>query len=267
VSSVLNKILRTTRLEVENREKLIPIEKLKNRNTPIRDIKSALRKNGVSIIAEIKRKSPSQGIIRDDIDPVQMANIYQENDASAISVLTDEPYFGGNLNLLQEIRASVELPILRKDFIVSEYQVYESYHAGADAILLIAEALSPNELFNLYSLATSLGLHVLVEGYTNESIKTINELKPEIIGINARNLDMMEVDFNGMLAKRELLPRDAITVAESGVQTPAQITKIYDAGYDAALIGTSLMKSEDPGKLLQSLINESESNEVLRDSV
>lgn len=240
---------------------------LDSRNTPVRDFENALRGDGVSIIAEIKRKSPSQGIIRDDIDPIQMAKIYEDHGASAISVLTDEPYFGGNLDLLQEIRASVELPILRKDFIVTEYQVHESYIAGADAILLIAEAISSDKLFALYSLARSLGLHVLVEGYTDESIRTINELNPEIIGVNARNLDSMQVDFNGMIAKRDLLPRDAVSVAESGVQMPDQMTNIKNAGYDAALIGTSLMKAENPGALLQSLITESESNEVLRDSV
>lgn len=267
MSSVLQKILRTTRLEMENREKSVPMEKLESRNTPVRDFESALRTKGVSIIAEIKRKSPSQGMIRADIDPVQMAKIYEKNGASAISVLTDEPYFGGSLDLLREIRALVELPILRKDFIVSEYQVHESFHAGADAILLIAEALNNDKLFQLYSLAKSLGLHVLVEGYTDKSIEIINELNPEIIGINARDLDTMEVEFNGMLAKRKILPSDAITVAESGVQTPDQISKIQDVGYDAALIGTSLMKSENPGKLLQSLVNTIEDKEMIRDSV
>ncbi len=267
MSSVLQEIVESTRSEVEKREKSISLEDLETRNTSVRDFENKLRGDGVSIIAEIKRKSPSQGIIRDDIDPVQMAKIYEANGASAISVLTDEPYFGGNLDLLQEIRASVELPILRKDFIVTEYQVHESYHAGTDAILLIAEALTTPKLSTLYSLARSLGLHVLVEGYTNDSIRIINELNPEIIGINARNLDNMQVDFDGILAKRELLPGDAITVAESGVQTPDQMTRIREAGYDAALIGTSLMKAEDPGALLQSLITESDSSEVLRDSV
>ena len=249
--SILDEILAHKAEEVRRRQDHLPVEAFPPRPGDVRDFTGALGRPGLQVIAEVKRKSPSQGNIRLDLDPANLASAYEQAGAAAISVLTDEKYFGGGLDHLAAVRLSVDLPVLRKDFIISEYQVHESYSAGADAILLIADALPRDELEQLYQLARSLGLHILVEGYCDEALARIRWLVPRIAGINSRDLTTMEADLETMLKRRQLLPEGALYVAESGITCPADLVRVGRAGFDAALIGTALLAEGDPGETLR----------------
>ncbi len=248
---VLDEIVAHKAEEVRRRRDDLPVKALPPRPGKVRDFAGALGQPGLQVIAEVKRKSPSKGDIRLDADPADLARAYEKSGAAAISVLTDEKYFGGSLDHLAEVRATVDLPVLRKDLIINEYQVHESYHAGADAILLIADALSPDGLERFYRLARSLGLHVLVEGYSDEALAHIQRLAPRIAGINSRDLATMQVDLGSMLQRRQLLPEGALHVAESGITGPADLARVERAGFDAALIGTALLAEGDPGETLR----------------
>ncbi|UCH09764.1 MAG: indole-3-glycerol-phosphate synthase [Fidelibacterota bacterium] len=242
--------------EVKDRQKQAPMDTLTSRTFGIRDFAGGLTGESIQVIAEVKRKSPSIGDIRTDLDPTEIARAYEQAGAAAISVITDETFFGGCLGDLTEVRAGVSIPVLRKDFILHKYQVYESFHAGADAILLIADALSLPQLEELYRFAQSLSLQVLIEGHSQEALATIRQLKPALAGINSRNLATMEVDLEATLQRRYLLPDGAIHVAESGIRTSRDLARVSLAGYDAALIGTALLIEDDPGMGLQRLLND-----------
>ncbi|MEE9466145.1 MAG: indole-3-glycerol phosphate synthase TrpC [Candidatus Neomarinimicrobiota bacterium] len=252
--NILQEIIAHKRDEIRrlatSRESSIPAR----RPDPVRDLRAALARPGMQVIAEIKRRSPSRGAIRPDLDPAELARCYQGAGAAAISVLTDSHYFGGSLEQLQTVRAAMDLPVLRKDFIIDPSQVYESAAAGADAILLIADCLLEEELARLYELARSLDLQVLVEGYSDASLAAISGLSPEIAGINSRNLETMEVDLDGMLPRRKLLPTGVIAVAESGIIDPAHLAAAARAGFKAALIGTALLIEGDPAANLRRLL-------------
>jgi len=254
--NILEKIIASKRHEVVEKSKIIPIERLKDsqRLYTIRDFKQSLKSDKIDIIAEIKRKSPSMGNILSNFNPREIAKAYEINGAAAISILTDEPFFGGKLEYISEVKASVDLPVLRKDFIISEYQIWESYHAGADAILLIAEALEEGQLEKLYELARELGLHVLIETHELDSIPAIVKLNPEIVGINCRNLKNMELNLNWFSQAIVLLPPNSVKVAESGICENSELTFVDSLGFDAALIGTSLMKNGEPGQALAKLL-------------
>lgn len=252
--SILDEIVTHKRREAALLEAELPLAALPRRAAAVRDFAQALAQPGLQVIAEVKRKSPSRGNIRLDLDPVALANDYAASGAAAISVLTDEKYFGGHLDHLKAVRAAVPVPILRKDFIITTYQVHESWSAGADAILLIADALNMNELTRLYQLATSLGLHVLVEGYSGDAFKRIRQLSPRIAGINSRDLATMTVDLVTMLAGRSLLPDEALHVAESGITSPADLAKVDQAGFQAALIGTALLQDGNPKDTLATFL-------------
>jgi indole-3-glycerol phosphate synthase len=254
--NILEKIIDSKRHEVVEKSKIIPIERLKDsqRLYTIRDFKQSLKSDKIDIIAEIKRKSPSMGDILSNFNPREIAKAYEINGAAAISVLTDEPFFGGKLEYISEVKASVDLPVLRKDFIISEYQIWESYHAGADAILLIAEALEEGKLEKLYKLARELGLHVLIETHELDSIPAIVKLNPEIVGINCRNLKNMELNLNWFSKAIVLLPPNSVKVAESGIVENSELEFVESLGFDATLIGTSLMKNGEPGQALAKLL-------------
>jgi len=254
--NLLEKIILHKQEEVKERSRVTPIERIKGsqRLYAIRDFKSALARDGVQIIAEIKRSSPSAGDILADADPAAVAKAYEQNGAAAISVLTDQEFFGGQLEFIQQVKAVTELPILRKDFIISEYQVWESFQAGADAILLIADAIDIELLSKLYNLAHELGLHVLVETHNPDYLEPITNLNPEIVGINCRNLKTMETNVEWFEEAFSQLPKDCIKVAESGINSPLDLANISQLGYDAALVGTSLMKSGTPGSALAALL-------------
>ncbi|SVC36777.1 uncharacterized protein METZ01_LOCUS289631 [marine metagenome] len=219
----------------------------------VRDFIGALKSDGIQIIAEIKRRSPADGDINIQADPGKIAKTYANNGAACISVLTDQHYFGGQLEFIQQVKAVVELPVLRKDFIISEYQVWETFQGGADAILLIADAIEASLLKDLYDLAQELGLHVLIETHNADHLKWISDLNPEIVGVNCRNLSKMETDIMWFESIAGDLPQNSIYVAESGIKSHLDLNYISKLGFHSVLVGSSLMKSQDPGMALAEL--------------
>lgn len=209
---------------------------------------------GVHVIAEVKRRSPSAGIIRDDVDPVGMASIYEGAGASAISVLTEPEHFGGDLDDLRRIAAAVSIPTLRKDFIVADSQILEARVAGASMALLIARVLSDHELRSLTATCDRLGLLALVETHTDEEIRRAADAGARLIGVNSRDLCDFSVDLSRAERLRAAIPAGAIAVAESGIHTRDDLGRLHDAGYDVFLIGTSLMASGDPASTLRSFL-------------
>ncbi|MBC8312340.1 MAG: indole-3-glycerol phosphate synthase TrpC [Candidatus Marinimicrobia bacterium] len=254
--NILEKIIVSKKQEIAEKSKIIPIERLKDsqRLYAVRDFTQCLQNPEIDVIAEIKRKSPSKGDILPNSSPPKIAKEYAVNGASAISVLTDAPFFGGKLEYIAEVKSVVEIPVLRKDFIVSEYQIWESYHAGADAILLIADALTKEQLSQLYNLACELGLHVLLETHDLDLIPIIASLNPGIVGINCRNLKNMKTDMGWFTQAIDLLPQNSIKVAESGINNNKDLDFVKSLGFDAVLVGTSLMQSGEPGLALAHLL-------------
>ena len=220
-----------------------------------RKLSAALRAGqGVSIIAEFKRASPSLGAIRAEADPAEMAKLYQAGDAAAISVLTEPRYFQGSINDLRAIRAATSLPLLRKDFVVDEYQIEEAAAAGADAILLIVAALTDAELQRFRDLAENdLGLDALVEVHQAEEMKRASGCGARLIGVNNRDLRTFATSLETSIELAALAPPESVLVSESGIATPADIGRLRAAGYRGFLIGESLMRAPDPVELLKSL--------------
>jgi indole-3-glycerol phosphate synthase len=206
----------------------------------------------LNLIAEVKKASPSAGIIREDFDPAAIARAYEAGGADALSVLTDEEYFQGHLDHMQQVREAVSLPVLRKDFIIDPWQVYESRAAGADAVLLIAEALRTNELIDLQILATELHLTCLIEVHEMDSLIRVRDAvigfphrSYSLVGINNRNLETFEVDLKTTLRLAELVEDRRVLVSESGIRTRDDVAKLADAGVKAMLVGESLMREPD----------------------
>ncbi len=208
----------------------------------------------LGVIAEVKKASPSVGVISEDFDPVAQAIAYDRAGASAISVLTDEKFFQGHLSYLTRIRAAVACPVLRKDFIVHEVQIYEAVVAGADAILLIVAALTQEELVYLLGVATKMQLEVLVEVHDQEEMDRALATDARIIGINNRNLKSFVVDLTATEILSEDVPEDIILVSESGIKTVADARQVWSWGANAVLVGESLMRADDPGDLLRKFI-------------
>lgn len=250
--NVLDEIVASTRQAVAARAARVPLSALKAAGEqrlagpePLRDFRGALAADGVSLIAEHKRSSPSAGLIRADLELADVVSAYERGGASALSVLTEESRFSGRLDDLGAARAASRLPILRKDFVVDPYQVHEALAAGADAILLIVAALEPGPLAGLRDLAASLGLAVLVEVHNERELATALDLEAEIIGVNNRNLSTLDVDVERTFALREQIPDGHLVVAESGLRERAQLERLATAGVDAALIGERLMRAPD----------------------
>lgn len=208
----------------------------------------------ISLIAEIKKASPSRGIIRQDFNPLEIARIYRDSGAQAISVLTEEDYFGGNISYINEIKSQVELPILRKDFILEPYQVYESRIWGADAILLIADLLSRDKLSELMQLADELGLDCLVEVHSEKELKKALGLKAALIGINNRDLHTLEVDSKTTEKLFPLVPRGEAVVVESGIKTYQDVLFLKILGVSAVLIGEAFMEAQDIKQKVQEVM-------------
>jgi len=247
----LDPIVAATREEVARRREVVSpaqIEEAAARRAakdPVRDFTGALARPGLSVIAEHKRRSPSAGPIREDLDLEDVVGAYERGGAAALSILTEGPSFGGSLDDLRAARAAVGLPVLRKDFVVDSYQVKESFAAGADAILLIVAALAQHELAALHSEALSLGLSALVEVHDANELETALSLGAAVIGINNRDLKTLEVDTARTF---ELLPRvagQALVVSESGFSRADQLDELAGAGVDGVLIGEALMRSSD----------------------
>lgn len=214
----------------------------------------ALRAPGLSAIAEIKRKSPSRGALRPGADPAALARAYAGAGAAAISVLTDGPFFGGSLDDLRAVRAAVDLPLLRKDFVLDPLQVREAAAAGADAVLLIARLLDDGALARLAAEAAACGLDVLVEIHDADELARARRVPGAALGINSRDLDDLSVDLDRALRLGAALPADRVRVAESGIGGPADAARVRAAGFHAMLVGTALMRSADPGAALAALL-------------
>ena len=222
---------------------------------PTRPFVEAINKpRSISLIAEIKRQSPSGGIIRQDFNHQEIAKIYQDSGAQAISVLTEEDYFGGNISYINEIKNLVALPILRKDFILEVYQVYESRLFGADAILLIADLLSKEKMSELIQLANSLGLDCLIEIHNEKDLKKALSLKVPLIGINNRDLHTLKIDLKTTEKLFPLIPKDKIVVVESGIKSNQDVLFLKILGVNAVLIGEAFMEAQDIKKKIEELM-------------
>lgn len=254
---ILDQILETKRREVEARKSELPIFLLKAKIPtlpPTRNFKETLRRNGkIALIAEIKKASPSAGLIRQDFDPVRIGQIYEENGAAAISILTEIKYFQGSLDHLRKVKQTVTIPVLRKDFIFDPYQIYESRICGADAVLLITRILDLPKLTQFLGLAQELGMAGLVEIHSAEELNMALAAGAEIIGINNRDLDTLEVNLSTTYQLSELIPADRIIVSESGIQNRADVIKLKNY-VNAVLVGEVLMKSEDIGEKVRELL-------------
>ncbi|HYO08401.1 MAG TPA: indole-3-glycerol phosphate synthase TrpC [Tepidisphaeraceae bacterium] len=266
MANVLDEIIQTKREEVAQRKAAAPVERLKETIQTLgrpRNFFQAVTRDGkkpVNLIAEVKKASPSAGVIRADFDPVQIARAYADNGADALSVLTDEKYFQGKLEYIQQVRDAVKLPVLRKDFVIDPYQVYESRAAGADAILLIAEALQVNEMIDLQILATELSMTCLIEVHDMDNLIRVRDRvigfphkSYSLLGINNRDLRTFKTDLGTTLRMAELVEDRRVLVSESGINTHDDIRKLQEAGVKAVLVGESLMRSDDIGAKIRAM--------------
>ncbi|MHB1033986.1 MAG: indole-3-glycerol phosphate synthase TrpC [Pirellulales bacterium] len=256
--TILDKIVAAKRRELEQAKAERPEAALRDAAAaapPARDFFAAVARTGaVALIAEVKKASPSKGVIRADFHPVEIAKTYESHGARAISVLTDVPFFQGSLDYLRQIRAAVSLPVLRKDFILDAYQLYEARAAGADAALLIAECLDDVELQTLHDTTIQLGMTPLVELYEPANLPRVLDVGARLIGVNNRNLHSFEVDLAHTVRMRERIPADRAVVGESGIRTRADVERLARAGVDAILVGETLMASTDIGAAVDALL-------------
>ena len=222
---------------------------------PVRDFVAALRNaSGIGLIAEIKKASPSAGLIREDFDPVEIAKIYEAHGASCLSVLTDEQFFQGHLDYLTAVRQAVGLPVLRKDFVLDRHQVLEARAAGADAVLLIAECLDDAALGELYGEIRSLGIAALIELYEPANLERVLALDPPLVGVNNRNLKTFVTDLKHTLHLAAKMPPGVLLVSESGIRTREDVLRLKAAGCGAILVGETLMRSPDIGRMVDELL-------------
>jgi indole-3-glycerol phosphate synthase len=258
MDTVLDKIVATKRAEIAAAKAARPeaqLRELAMAAPAVRDFFSPLAAPGpIRLIAEIKKASPSRGVIRADFRPLEIGRIYEAHGASCISVLTDETYFQGSLDYLREVRAAVGLPVLRKDFILDSYQLYEARAAGADAVLLIAECLDDCNLRKLYNEAVALGMSPLVELYEPDNLQRVFDAGATLIGVNNRDLRTFQADLEHTLRLRERIPDECVLVSESGIRTRADAERLAAAGVDAILVGETLMASPDIGSAVDELL-------------
>ena len=252
----LEKIVEYKKWEIENRKKKSSILDFNLMNPIEVSFYKQLSKKGISIIAEVKKASPSKGIIREDFHPIEIAKEYEESSVAAISVLTEKRFFLGDENYLEDISKLVKIPTLRKDFIIDEFQIYEAKHLGAAAILLISEILEYKELLKFIELAHKLGMDVLCECHSLDPLKKILDTPAKIIGINNRDLKTFNVDLNNSLDLREHIMKSHIVVSESGIKTREDIVKLERSMIDAVLIGETLMRSKSIKNEIKNLLGE-----------
>lgn len=256
--TILDEIVASKRREVAAARLRMPLEEMEDQAAsapPVRDFRAALAGPGpIQLIAEVKKASPSAKVIRADFDPIAIARAYQGHGAACLSVLTDVPYFQGHLSYLARIRASVAIPLLRKDFIIDEYQVVEARLAGADAILLIAEILDDETLARLLARARGLGMAALVEFHEEANLPRVLASGADLIGINNRDLRRFVTDLDLTLRLRPLIPPDVLLVSESGIRTRADVERLEAAGVSAILVGESLMRADDIGLAVERLL-------------
>jgi len=258
VSTILDKIVAAKRQEIERARADLPAPSLRRRLAdapPVRDFLAPLTQEGpIRLIAELKKASPSRGVIRADFDPVEIAGTYQRHGASCLSVLTDGPYFQGSLEDLGRVRAAVDLPVLRKDFILDPYQVLQARVAGADAVLLIAECLGDTALDELYQAVVQQGMTPLVELYEPGNLPRVLQLGGRLIGINNRDLRSFKTDLEHTIRLRKQIPDEVVVVGQSSIRTREDVQRLQSAGVDAMLVGESLMASPDVGAAVDRLL-------------
>lgn len=264
MKDILDDIMEFKKIEVEQQKLNLPpaelyrrVEQMKADASlrPRRSMSRALASSDTGIIAEFKRRSPSKGWIKESASLERIAGGYALNGASALSVLTDEKYFGGNLDFLRTVSSIVDVPVLRKDFIIDEYQLFQAYEAGADAVLLIASCLSRESCMALASKAHELGMEVLLEIHSADELGHV-DCGADMVGVNNRNLGTFHTDVNNSFALAELLPKDSVLVSESGISGPKTICLLQDAGYSGFLIGETFMKTADPAESLLRFVDE-----------
>lgn len=255
---ILNKIVNSTKKRVKLEKEKVPLEKMKDMAKNIDTnfdftFEKALKKDGVSFICEVKKASPSKGIISSDFDYIKIAKEYEKVGASCISVLTEPEFFKGDNVYLKEIRSAVEIPLLRKDFIIDEYQIYQSKTLGANAVLLICALLDTKTIEQYIKVCNSLGLCAVVEVHDEKEVQSALSANARIIGVNNRNLKDFTVDINNSLKLRNLVPSDVTFISESGIKTAKDIEKLSQNAVDAVLIGEALMRAENKKEMLDNL--------------
>ncbi len=272
--TILDEIMRYHREQLPKIMREIPLADLRAHamlSPPTVDFAAALRLPGLSIIAECKKASPSKGLLVPNYDPIALATTYVRAGARAISVLTDARHFQGSLEHMRDVkenlsqlarlvnsktdpRLKIGIPVLRKDFIFHPYQIYEARVAGADAVLLIASVLGPTDMKELLTLTRQLGMDALIEVHTAEEVERVLPLNPRVIGVNNRNLQTFEVDFNNTARLRQLIPREVLVVGESGIHTADDVRQMKQIGADAILVGESFVKSKNIFKAVQRFV-------------
>jgi indole-3-glycerol phosphate synthase len=253
--SVLDSIIEGVREDLAARR--LPLAQLNEKLSQapaVIDVHPLLRRDGINVIAEVKRSSPSKGALAAIANPVDLARQYEDAGASVVSVLTEKRRFGGSLEDLFAVRAGISIPILRKDFMVDEYQFLEARAAGADVVLLIVAALSKNQLKDYFDLATELGMAALVEVHTRQEIEDALEINPAIIGVNARNLKTLEIDLSAFTQLIPEIPDSIIRVAESGISQRAEVEIAQAAGANAILVGETLVRAGNPAAAINALL-------------
>lgn len=261
--SILNEIITYKKEELVYTKSNVPLSELQSRigdAGPTKSFRSAIQRNkgeALKLIAELKKASPSKGLIRSDFNPSKITSIYDKNQVAAISVLTEQRYFQGSLDYLNQARKRTEKPLLRKDFIVDEYQIYEARANNADALLLIVASLEKSQLSDLYGLAKELSLDCLVEVHNWKELDAALYCGADIIGINNRNLKTMDISLNITMSLLKDIPDDRIVVSESGIGTQSDVELIEATRTDAILVGTTIMKADDIGSKINELMKRS----------
>ena len=256
--NILDKILKEKEFEVENLKKSFPLEQLREgifeKKYDIRSLYDTLKSNDTKIIAEIKKASPSKGVIQENFQPLKIALEYFNGGASAISILTDEKFFQGKIDYITAVRSIVNIPILRKDFIIDDYQIYQSKFYGADAILLIGKALTLKKLASLYEVSQKLNLDVIYEVHDNDDFKKGIEVGVKIFGVNNRNLETFNVDNINVLNFIDKIPNNSILISESGISSKDDLDMLVNLGVKNFLIGEYLMVSSNRELALNTLL-------------
>lgn len=256
---ILKRIVESTEIRVKKAKEKISLQQMmilaKKSDSPF-NFEKALRKKDISFICEVKKASPSKGIIVDDFPYIKIAKEYENAGAAAISVLTEPEFFMGKTDYLKSIKQNVTIPVLQKDFIIDEYQIYEASSIGADAILLICSVLNKDKIIKFIQIAGELGMSCLVEAHDEQEIKTAIDAGARIIGVNNRNLKTFDVDINNSIRLREFVPQNIIFVSESGIKTAEDVKRLRENGTNAVLIGETLMKSENKRMALNDLRGE-----------
>jgi indole-3-glycerol phosphate synthase len=265
ILNVLDQIIEGVQEDLAERKKQVGLNELMfkiSEVNPAIDVLPSLQSSKLSVIAEVKRSSPSKGALAKISDPAELALRYQAGGAAAVSVLTEGRKFGGSLADLDAVRSAINIPILRKDFMVDDYQIFESRAHGADIVLLIVAALSDLQLSEFYAIAKSLGMQVLVETHTSGEVERALSLDPEIIGVNARDLTTLKIDLGAFDKLAKAIPAGKIKVAESGISSVAEVISYRTSGAEAILVGEALVKDGDPAQMIQNFINRADTPDI-----